>query len=276
MNVNTGKGSWAPVSQASKPAAPSQPPTAQRREQARPPSSATKEREVDASEAHELLQPLLHAQHSDERAHHARALSDILRDDSVARMSLCHADALTMLLRMLQFEIPADEAFFLLTCVSSAAPTAIICNTLVRCLTHLLVEESAQICCIYIPFCIPMLIQRASKWNQISDQHHPNICFAALVNLCLQDDGCNVCSRSGVFRCLASALNAKQDHASHYYCVRLLSCLLCHPVCSAAILKHADLLPHFFKSTLADGALDNPEAAESAAVVLRCVYEVCR
>jgi hypothetical protein len=259
MNVNTGKGSWAPVSQASKPAAPSQPPADQLRERARPPASATQEREIDASEAHALLQPLLRAENSDERAHHARALSVTLSDDSVARMSLCHPDALTKLLRMLQFEIPADEAFFLLTC-----------------LTHLLVEESAQICCIYVPFCIPMLIQRAAKWNQISNQQHPNICFAALVNLCLQEDGCNVCSRSGVFRCLASALSAKQDHASHYYCMRLLSCLLCHPVCSATILKHADLLPHFFKSMLADDALDNPEAADSAAVVLRCIYEVCR
>jgi hypothetical protein len=253
MNTTTGKGSWAPASQNSQQSAPSSAGPLQGHFRA-PFSSKS----GGVSEAHSLLQSLLSAQDPNERIHHASALSDVLKDDSVSRMSLCNPEALTTILRMLQFEIPADEAFHLLTC-----------------LAHLLIEESAQICCVSIPFCIPMLIQRASKWGQISNQRHPNICFATLANLCLQDDGCSACARSGVFRCLSSAFGTKQDPSSHHYCMRVLSSLFCNPSCAAAIMQHDDLLPNFFKSALADGALQNVELAESAAIVLNSVYQLC-
>jgi len=258
MNLATGKGSWVPPSQNSKsapsPASSSIPHPSQQRPQGPAPSKA-----AAASGDHPLLQPLLSAQDSNERITHARTLAAILRDDSVARMSLCNPEALSKLLRMLQFEIPADEAFFLLMC-----------------LTNILIEQSAQICCVSIPFCIPMLVQRAAKWSQISNQQHPNICFAALANLCLQDDGCSVCSRSGVFRCLSLSLNAEQDTASLHYCMRLLSSLFGHPHCSASILNHNDILPNFFKSALSNAAQQDAQVAESAAIVLRSIYDACR
>jgi hypothetical protein len=257
MDTATGKGMWAPAPQSSRYSAPAPVPMPPHSQAQRSPRVANVP--ADAAEAHALLQPLLSAQDSSERIHHARALSVTIRDDSVARMSLCNSEALTTLLRMLQFEIPADEAFFLLMC-----------------LTHLLIEESAQICCVSIPFCIPMLIQRAVKWNQISDQHHPNMCFAALANLCLQDDGCATCARTGVFRCLTSAFSSSQDSSSLHYSMRLLASLLCHPACSLAIMKHDGLLSSFYKSALVDGALEDAEVAESAALVLRSVYETCR
>ena len=253
MNNATGKGTWAPAPQSLHVALASNPALAHSQ------SAHVSSKIGDASQVHSLLQPLLLAQDSTERALHARALSHTISDDSVARLSLCNPEVLTKLLRMLQFEIPAEEAFYLLTC-----------------LTHLLVEESAQICCVSIPFCIPMLIQRAAKWNQINDQNYPNICFAALANLCLQDDGCSACSRSGVVRCLSSVFNSKQESPSFYYSMRLLSSLLCHQACYAAITKHDDLLPNFFKSTLVDGALQDAENIESAAIVLVSIYEVCR
>lgn len=257
MDTATGKGIWAPAPQSSRHSAPAPVPMSPHSQAQPPPPVAN--RPAGAAEAHSLLQPLLSAQDSTERIHHARALSVTVRDDSVARMSLCNSEALTTLLRMLQFEIPADEAFFLLMC-----------------LTHLLIEESAQICCVSIPFCIPMLIQRAAKWNQISDQHHPNMCFAVLANLCLQDDGCTTCSRTGVFRCLTSAFNSPQDSSSLHYSMRLLASLLCHPACSLAIMKHDGLLSSFYKSALVDGVLEDAEVAESAALVLRSIYETCR
>ena len=256
MNTATGKGSWAPSSQNSQQITPSAVAPPQGQALPRAPVSS---KSGGGSETHPLLRSVLFAQDHNERIYHARALSDTLKDDSVARMSLCNVEALTAFLRMLQFEIPADEAFLLLTC-----------------LAHLLIEESAQICCVSISFCIPMLIQRASKWAQVSNQHHPNICFATLANLCLQDDGCSACARAGVFRCLSSAFSAQQDSSSHHYCMRVLSSLLCNSACAATIMRHDDLLPNFFKSTLADGALQNGEVAESAAIVLRSLYEACR
>jgi hypothetical protein len=256
MNVTTGKGTWAPKPRSSHVALASD--SAPARNQADR-SAHVSSTFGDVPEVHSLLQPLLLSQDSTERARHARTLSATISDDSVARLSMCNPDVLTKLLRMLQFEIPAEEAFYMLTC-----------------LTHLLVEESAQICCISIPFCIPMLIQRAAKWNQIDDQNYPNICFAALANLCLQDDGCSACSRSGVIRCLSSAFSSQQESTSFHYSMRLLSSLLCHQACSAAIMKHDDLLPNFFKSALADRALQDAENVESAAIVLLSIYEVCR
>jgi hypothetical protein len=258
MNTTTGKSSWVPPSQVSKATAASAPSSTpgQRRAQQQPFFSGESD---DCSAADALLQPLLSAQESDERIHYARALADKLGVDTVARMSLCNSEALTKLLRMLQFEVPADEAFFLLTCLS-----------------HMLVEEPAQICCISIPFCIPMLIQRAAKWNQIANQHHPNISCAALANLCLQDEGCKASARSGIFRCLTSVLGGKQDANSLYYCLRLLCTLLCSTTCSVAILKHDTLLNCFFSSTCAEGALENRQVAESAAMVLLAIYEAYR
>ena len=260
MNVATGKGSWAPQSHnsmsapAPAPSSSSAPISGQQRTQAAAPSKA-----AAASGEHPLLQPLLSAQHSNERTSHARSLAATLRDDAAARISLCNPDALAKLLRMLQFEVPADEAFFLLMC-----------------LTNILIEQSAQICCVSISFCIPMLVQRAAKWSQISNQHHPNICFAALANLCLQDDGCSVCSRAGVFRCLSSSLNAAQDAASLHYCMRLLSALLGHAQCSHTILTHNDILPGFFNSALHNGALQDAQVAESASIVLHAIFQACR
>jgi hypothetical protein len=257
MNMATGKGSWTPPTPNLQHMVPNSKP-APAPIQSHSPSQVSG-KAAEPSSVHMLLQPLLLAQDSPERTQHARLLTVTIRDDSVARISLCNPEALTTLLRMLQFEIPADEAFFLLSC-----------------LTLLLIEESAQICCVSIPFCIPMLIQRAAKWDEISGQHHPNMCFAALANLCLQDGGCTACSRAGVFRCLSSVFASKQDPSSLHYSMRLLSSLLCHPPSSAAIIKHDTLLPNFFKSALADGALEDAEVIESAAIVLLSAYEVCR